>query len=449
VSSAPHVAVVGGGLAGITAALVCADAGAHVRLFEARAWLGGATWSTEKRGLSIDNGQHVFMRCCTAYRGLLARLGVERLVSLQARLAVPVVAPGRPLAWIRRHPLPAPAHLAPSLLGFPHLPLAARLRAARVARAFASIDPDDPRHDETSLGAWLAERGVRDAASLAFWDLLIRPTLNVPAPDASLALAARVLRTGFLDRADSADIGIAAVPFAELHDAPARRALERAGARVELRSALRGVAVDPRGATLAVDGESVRADAVIFALPPDATARLAPASAGLDGAALARLGVSPIVNLHVWFDRRVTDLPLAAGWATPLQWIFDRTRASGADRGQVLTVSLSAAREWLGRSRAELRAVFLPAFGELFPAARAAQVLDFTVTSEPEATFLQVPGTRRLRPPPATRHRAVYIAGAWTDTGWPATMESAVRSGNAAAEAALRALALAPRAEAA
>jgi squalene-associated FAD-dependent desaturase len=446
---APQIAVVGGGLAGVSAALACADAGARVRLFEARAWLGGATFSTEKRGLHVDNGQHVFMRCCTAYRGLLARLGVEHLTTLQPRLAVPVVAPGRPHAWIRRHALPAPAHLAPSLLGFPHLPLAARLRAARVARAFTTLDPDDRRLDERSLGDWLAERGVRDGASLAFWDLLIRPTLNVRAADASLALAARVLRTGFLDRADAADIGISAVPFAELHDGPARRALIGAGAALELSAPVRGVAADREGVTVARAGEAVRADAVILALPPDAAAQLAPAEAGLDLGGLARLGASPIVNLHVWFDRAVTDLPLAAGWDTPLQWIFDRTAAARAPRGQVLTVSLSAADEWLGRSRADLRDHFLPAFAALFPAAREAQVLDFIVQSDPAATFLQVPGTRRLRPGAATRHPGVYVAGAWTDTGWPATMESAVRSGSLAARAALHSIARAPHAEAA
>jgi len=271
----------------------------------------------------------------------------------------------------------------------------------------------------------------------------------VRAAEASLALAARVLRTGFLDRADAADIGIAAVPFAELHDAPARAALRAAGVSVALRAAVRGVDVDARGASIAVDGESLRADGVILAVPHDVAARLAPPAAGLDTAALARLGASPIVNLHVWFDRRVTELPLVAGWATPLQWIFDRTRASGAERGQVLTVSLSAAHEWLGKSRAELREVFLPAFAALFPAAREAAVLDFAVQSDPAATFHQVPGTRRLRPAAATRHPAVYLAGAWTDTGWPATMEGAVRSGGTAAEALLRALDRAPRAEAA
>jgi monoamine oxidase len=318
-----------------------------------------------------------------------------------------------------------------------------------VARGFASLDPDDARLDERSLGDWLAERGVRDAASLAFWDLLIRPTLNVPAPEASLALAARVLRTGFLDRSDAADIGFAAVPFAELHDLPARRALRDAGAAVELRAPIDAIEADAAGATLRARGDALRADAAIVAAPPVVAAKLLPADAGLDGAALARLGASPIVNLHVWFDRPVMDHAFVAGWDTPLQWIFDRTLASGAGRGQVLTVSLSAAREWLGLGRAALRAHFLPAFAALFPRARGAQVLDFFATNEPEATFLQVPGTRQLRPTHATGHPALYVAGAWTDTGWPATMESAVMSGTAAAQAALRALRRTPQAVAA
>src|SRR5439155_18791925 len=146
------------------------------------------------------------------------------------------------------------------------------------------------------------------------------------------------------------------------------------GAALDLCAAVRGVAVEAGGVVVSLAGESVRADAVILALPPDATARLAPAEAGLSAAVLARLGASPIVNLHVWFDRAVTDLSLAAGWDTPLQWIFDRTAAAGAPRGQLLTVSLSAADEWIGRSRAELREHFLPAFAALFPAARGAQV---------------------------------------------------------------------------
>lgn len=432
--SAPHVAVVGGGLAGIRTALRCADAGLRVSLFEARPALGGATWSTEKRGLQVDNGQHVFMRCCTAYRGLLERLGVSDRVFLQERLAVPVAAPGRAMTWLRRHPLPAPAHLAPSLLRFAYLPLRARVRAALTAQQFAKLDPDDPRIDRESVGGWLTRHGAGDPDSLALWDLLIRPTLNLPVADASLSLAAKVLRTGFLDRSDAADIGFARVPFADLHARPAEAALRAAGGAVHCRAAAEHVATLAEGCTVRAAGETFTADAVVLATPPETAARLAPEAAGLDADGLGRLGRSPIVNLHVWFDRRVMREPFVAGWHSPLQWTFDRTEAAGVDRGQVVTVSLSGAEEWIGRAQAELRAVFLPAFHALFPASREAEVLDFFVVAEPSATFRQVPGTRLLRPANATKCRAVFVAGNWTDTGWPATMEGAVLSGQAAAD---------------
>jgi squalene-associated FAD-dependent desaturase len=434
----PKVAVVGGGLAGMQAAIACADAGLRVSLFETRPRLGGATWSTRKRGLEVDNGQHVFMRCCTTYRAFLARLGVDDQVWIQERLAVPVAAPGGPLGWIRRNRLPAPAHLVPSLLGFPHLPLATRLRAARAASRFASLDPGDLALDGVSVGEWLARQGAGDAACLALFDLLIRPTLNLPAAEASLALAAKVMRTGFLDRADAADIGFARIPFRALHAEPAARVLARSGADVLLRTPVDSIACNGEGVTLRAGGGTLAADAVILATPPEDAARLAPAEAGLDVEALRDLGRSPIVNLHAWFDRRVLPHPFLAGWQTPLQWIFDRTEASGAERGQVLTVSLSAADKWLGHSNAALRAAFEPAFHALLPASRNAEILDFFTISEPAATFRQIPGSRRRRPGNATRHPAVFLAGTFTDTGWPATMESAVRSGRSAADGVAR-----------
>ncbi|HXK24213.1 MAG TPA: hydroxysqualene dehydroxylase HpnE [Myxococcota bacterium] len=436
--SAPHVAIVGGGLAGLAAALDCADAGARVSLFEARPRLGGATWSTAHRGLEVDNGQHVFLRCCEAYRGFLERLGVRDRVSLQDRLAVPVASPGRPLAWIRRGALPAPAHLARSLLAFHPLPFAARVRAALSARRIATLDPDDPALDTVSLGDWLALRGESDAAIDGLWDLLVRATLNLPAREASLALAVKVLRTGFLDRADAADVGWSRVPLSRLHAEPAEAALRKAGTALHLRAPVDAIECRAGGPpALRIRGAAVEPDAVILACDHEAAARLLPASAGVDTDALRALGRSPIVNLHVVLDRRVLELPFLAGFGTPLQWIFDRTRASGVESGQVLAISLSGADAWLGRSNAELRAVFLPALEALLPTAREARVLDFFTTREPAATFRQAPGTRALRPPARTAASGLFLAGAWTATGWPATMEGAVRSGRAAATAAL------------
>lgn len=448
--SAPRVVVIGGGLAGLRAALACADAGARVQLLEARPRLGGATWSFERDGLEIDNGQHVFMRCCTAYLDWLRRLGVRDRVTLQPRLSVPLLAPGRPLAWIRRNALPAPAHLAGSLLRFPGLPFADRLRAARSARAFARLDPEDPALDEVALGTWLAERGEGDASIDRLWDLLVRPTLNLPARDASLALAARVMQTGFLERSDGADMGWSEVPLARLHAEPAEAALRAAGAVLERRARALRIETGPlRRPCVWLGDRSLAADAVIVAVPPRAAARLLSGLGGIDEARASALGRSPIVNLHVVFDRQVTPHAVAAGVDSPLQWIFDRTRSAGLAHGQYLTVSLSAATAYEGQPVASLRARFEPALRALLPEARGARIERFFVTCEREATFHQGAGARRLRPAPGRLVPGIHLAGAWTDTGWPATMEGAVRSGLAAARSALAEVGWRTRAEAA
>lgn len=433
-----RVVVIGGGLAGLSAAVACLDAGARVTLLEARTRLGGATWSTHRQGLWIDNGQHIFLRCCASYRAFLRRLGVESLVHLQHRLSVPVLAPDGATAWLRRNALPAPLHLAGSLLRFGHLPLAQRIRVARTAGKLARLKLEDPALDERSFGSWLAQQGESPQAIERFWDLLIRPTLNLPAAEGSLALATRVFQTGLLERADAGDIGYAKVPLQRLHADPARSLLEAGGARVELRARVSRIAGTPgNGLVVGLRGGHVEADAVILATPHQVAADLLPAAAGVDVAALRRLGAAPIVDLHVVFERPVMELPFVAGMGTPLQWVFDRTEASGLERGQYLVVSLSAADDYVGLSTQALRQIFLPEFERLFPKARQARVERFFATCERSATFLQAPGTRRNRPGPRTQWPGLYLAGAWTDTGWPATMESAVMSGVAAAREAL------------
>src|SRR6266542_3467709 len=385
---ADEVVVVGGGLAGIATALAAADGGARVTLLEARPRLGGATFSFQREGLELDNGQHVYLRCCRAYQSLLERLGVRELAPLQPRLDVPVLAPG------------------------------GRMRRLR---------PADQRLDQRSFGSWLAGQGQSRAATDALWELVGLPTLNARTDQASLQLATMVFKTGLL----------------------AARALGEAGVRVRMRCHARAIEPADPGADgggesrLAVrtDDDLLEADAVVVAVPHEAAGWL-PARVVGPADQLERLGISPIINLHVVYDRVVTTLPFAAGLGTPVQWVFDRTESAGLDpsRGQCLAVSLSAAHDEVELPVAALRDRYLPALAELFPAARHASVTSFFVTRERTATFLAAPGTAALRPAAETALRGLFLAGSWTSTGWPATMEGAVRSGLVAARAALRSL---------
>lgn len=436
-----RVAVVGGGLAGIAAALECADRGASVTLLEARRWLGGATFSIERDGLLLDNGQHVFLRCCTAYRALLARLGVEHLTHLQDRLDVPVLAPGGVAGRLRRNGLPAPFQLGAALVRYPHLSLGDKARALRAVAALRRLQLGSPRLDEETFGAWLARHGQRDSAVLGLWDVITLPTVNLPAAEASLALAGMVFRTGLLDASDAADVGYATVPLQRLHGDAAAKALAASGVTTRLGVRVTTIVPAEDGVTVAWKTGSVTADACVVAVPHDVVGELLPERTLPEGIEPRRLGFSPIVNLHVAYDRRVTDLPFAAGVRSPVQWVFDRTAPSGLTDGQLLALSLSGATAYASRSQEELREEFVAALEELFPAARSARVVSFYVTREPRATFRGVPGSGRHRAPTETRHPRIALAGAWTDTGWPATMEGAVRSGLAAADAVLRRLA--------
>ena len=438
-----RVVVIGGGLAGISAALDCADAGAEVTLVEVRRRLGGAAYSFERDGLQMDNGQHVFLRCCTAYRGLLKRLGSAHLVTIQPRLDIPVLKPGAKPFHLRRSGLPSPFHLAGALTRFPHLSLPERLGAARAALALMRLDPSDASLDSITFGDWLAHHGQGPRARDALWDLIALPTLNLPAAEASLQLAAFVFRTGLLSGADAGDIGFHSATLQEIIGDPAAEALKAAGVEVTLGWPAERLHRDERGFQLARrgGGEGLGADAVIVALPHDRAAGLLEELLGTGRSQVGPLESSPIVNLHVVYDRVVCEHPFAAGVGTPVQYLFDRGAAAGAPPGcQYLAVSLSGAEREMEMSVEALRERYLPALSELLPRARGATVERFQVTREHAATFRAAPGVAALRPKARTTVAGLVLAGSWTDTGWPATLESAVLSGQEAAAVALRSL---------
>jgi uncharacterized protein with NAD-binding domain and iron-sulfur cluster len=490
-----HVLVIGGGLAGITAAIQLREAGAAVTLLESRPWLGGATCSFTRGDLVIDNGQHIFLRCCTAYQEFLARLGMTGSVTMQERFDVTVLTPpsasSRPSpgrqARLRRSSLPAPLHMAGALARYGLLSPVERVKVGRAALGMRFADPASPRLDDQRLGDWLSARWQGERARRRLWDLFIISALNIGGDDASAALSATVIKTALLGRKDAADIGISSIPLGDLHGKAAASLLARLGADVRIgvkavsiepvpgggfkvRAAAAGGDADRRlgtaatgtatasgtagsgtadapmtgndvaGAGAAGRGEAapgtdgvLTADAVVLAVPAWVASRLMPA--GQAGPpAWSQLDVSPIVNVHVHYDRRVTRLPFAAALDSPVQWVFDKTQAAGATTGQYLAMSQSAADDYVDVPAARLREQFLPALEQLFPAAADASVLDFFVTRERRATFRQVPGTGQLRPGAGTPVPGLALAGAWTDTGWPDTMEGAVRSGHNAAE---------------
>jgi squalene-associated FAD-dependent desaturase len=458
-----RVVVIGGGLAGITAAIALSEAGAAVTLLEARPRLGGATASFNRGALVVDTGQHVFLRCCTAYQGLLARLGMSGSVRIQDRFDVTVLAPDGS-ARLRRNRLPGPLHLGAALARYPKLSLAERARVGQAALAMRFLNPDDPALDNQRFGDWLAAHGQDERTRRVLWDLFTVASLNVPGDDASLALAATVIKTGLLGKNDAADIGIPLAPLGELHGTAGLALLKRLGAEVRLGVKAAGVELAPPSAdgedgarylirlargeedagggdgaeAIPADRGVLRADGVVIAVPPYVAARLVPDTAGVAAATWSELGTSPIINVHVIYDRQVMDLPFAAAVDSPVQWVFDRTAISGfgqSNRGQYLAISLSAADPYVDVPAARLRETFVPALAGLLPAAQEARVSEFFVTRERRATFRQEPGCGRLRPRAATALPGLTLAGAWTDTGWPDTMEGAVRSGlNAAVE---------------
>ncbi|MCB5181895.1 hydroxysqualene dehydroxylase HpnE [Streptomyces antimicrobicus] len=445
-STPTRAVVVGGGLAGVTSALELADAGLKVTLLEGRPRLGGLAFSFKRGDLTVDNGQHVYLRCCTAYRWFLDRIDGAALAPLQDRLDVPVLDVAHPagprLGRLRRTALPVPLHLVGSLARYPHLSPAERACVGRAALALRKLDPADPALDGLDFATWLARYGQSDRTVEALWDLVGIATLNATADQSSLGLAAMVFKTGLLSEPGAADIGWAKVPLGDLHHTLARKALDAAGVDVRLRSRVTALSRGT-GTGWRVDTEDDRltAGTVVLAVPQREAHGLLPHGALADPDKLLDIGTAPILNVHVVYDRKVLRRPFFAALGTPVQWVFDRTDASGlTDGGQYLALSQSAAQDDIDEPVPVLRAKYLPELERLLPAARGAKVRDFFVTRERTATFAPTPGVGRLRPGPRTDAPGLYLAGAWTATGWPATMESAVRSGVGAAHAALAAL---------
>jgi squalene-associated FAD-dependent desaturase len=396
------IAVVGGGLAGLAAALDLVDAGHAVTVVEARPTLGGAVQTLPVREGDPepppDNGQHIALGCFTEYLAFLERIG-ERGSYLRTRLALPVLDEDGRRADI------APS--LPVLLRYGHISARERLRIPFTLMRLRSAQSQP----NESFGDVLRRVGETDNSIDRFWDVFVRPALNLRSDEVDADAGLFTVRTALLGLRANSDLILPTQPLGRMHGDAAGAALETAGA---------SVLTDTRVSSL----EELDAEAIVVAVPPGESARL------LDEPAPA-LEDSPIVSVHLWFDRRLLDPPLAALLGSDAHWVFDRGALTGSppERGQYLTVVSSGVPELLdvrGRELVERIAA------QLTDRLGAAELLWSRVSREPYATIALRPGIRR--PAADTSRPNVARAGTWTDTGWPATMESAVRSGRRAAQ---------------
>jgi squalene-associated FAD-dependent desaturase len=393
------VAVVGGGLAGLAAALELVDAGKEVVLYEARPTLGGAVQTLPARDGDPepppDNGQHIGLGCFTEYLRFLDRVG-EGSSYLRTRLGLPVISEDGGVATIEPS--------LPGLLRYGHLSMRDRLRIPLVTLRCRNAKPEPGE----TFGHLLRRLGTSDAAIERFWDVFVRPALNLPADEVDAGAGLFTVRTALLGPRTNSDLVLPTKPLGWMHGDAAGRGL---GDRVQL---------DRKVESL----DELDADAVVVATPPAESARLL-------GENAPALEDSPIVSVHLWFDRKLLPQPLAALLASDAHWVFDRGALTGhePERGQYLTVVSSGVPELLevrGRGLVETVAA------QLTERLGAAELLWSRVSREPYATIALRPGVER--PGVETSRPNVVRAGTWTDTGWPATMESAVRSGRRAAQ---------------
>jgi squalene-associated FAD-dependent desaturase len=446
------VIVIGGGLAGLAAGVALAESGWRVRLFEQRPFLGGrATSYVLPDGEHVDNCQHVTLGCCTNLDDFYRRVGAAGKIKFFDRLLF--LDPQGRKGEMQAGFLPAPFHMTGSFASFAPLTLLDKLS---IARAMLDIiktrgKPADIQVEGgISMLEWLRRRGQTKRAIERFWRVVLVSALDEELERTDARFGVDVFWKAFLSNSTGYRMGVPAVPLANLYDG-CKSEIERRGGEVILRTPVRGLKME-NGELAGVrfdEGREESADAYVFAVPHAALAELLPESLKQSDASLANLDkikVAPITGVHFWFDRTVMREPFVTLLDTTAQWIFNKTAlyadsngsGKGPVPGQYLQLVISASYDLLQKSRQEIIDLCLAEVCQALPAAREAQLVKATVIKEAAATFSPEPGVDRWRPKQQTAIPRLFLAGDWTATGWPATMEGAVRSGYLAAEALLR-----------
>jgi zeta-carotene desaturase len=460
--SASHsgkVAVIGGGLAGLASACALAECGFRVTLFERRPYLGGRASSYEHPGTGevVDNCQHVLFGLCTNLLTFYGTIGIEDKIRWFEGMTF--IEPGGRQSALNPSSLPAPLQVMPSFLGFKFLNARDKFFLSRALTALVARTPPD---DGTSFQDWLVRHHQTDAAIERFWKPVLVSALSEDLDRISIPYAAQVIRES-MKSSEARRMGIPSVPLTQLYDAAKDYIAARAGS-VQLRAGVQGfVPIDERVLVKLADSEELF-DYAVLAVPFDSLAKLLPdlpESEGLNDK-ISRFETSPITGVHFWFDRQITDLPHAVLLDRTIQWMFHKslllakashssscrarqnhslTNDSTESRGLQLSKTpsyvelvISSSKSLISKSRQEIIDLALNELREFFPGARDANLVKATVIKELNATFSPLPGIDHYRPSSRTAWPRVLLAGDWTATGWPATMEGAVRSGYIAAE---------------
>jgi zeta-carotene desaturase len=421
----PRVAVIGGGLAGLASAAALGGAGFEVDIYEARNFLGGraTSWPASANDTDvIDNCQHVLLRCCVNLLDLYRRLGVEEKIRFHREFYF--IEPGGRTSVLKRGMLPAPAHFFGSFLRLKFLSAADKIAIARAVNAIPRELRTRKDLDRITMLDWLREKRQTEAAIGRYWRQVLVSAVNEELDRMAAAHGFQVFWLGMIARADSYEMGIPDVPLRELYD---EHSLARAGAvRIQHRAAVTAIETSDG----AVNGISTaagkrEADYYVSALPFE---RLQPLMPDLP-VRWDAFAHSPITGIHLWFDRPVTSLPHATLLDRTIQWMFNKKE------GRHIQTVVSASRSMLEMPRQEIIDLAVRELGEFFPLVKEARLEKAQVIKEVRATFSAAPGLESLRPVAGTNLRNFFLAGDWTRSGWPATMEGAVRSGYLAAEA--------------
>jgi zeta-carotene desaturase len=446
--SLKNVIVIGGGLAGLSSAVALAEAGFRVRLLEKRPHLGGRAASyVLPGGEHIDNCQHVTLGCCTNLEDFYRRVGAANQIRFFDRLLF--AAPDGRRGAIASVALPPPLHMAPSFAFFPLVDWADKRAIAQALLAIVRSGGRPADLSATGVGenltmlAWLKKHRQTARGIRRFWEVILVSALDEELDRIDARYGIDVFWKAFLSTRAGYRVGIPRVPLGELYEG-CRKALAEQGGEVQLRAGVRGfLVVDGRvDGVEKEDGSVETADYYLAAVPQDVLPELLPAEVVERDPVflnLRNLRTSPITGVHLWFDRTVMSEPFLTLLDSTTQWVFNKTQLSGGGDSnmQYLQLVISASYSLTSRSRQEIIALCLEELREVLPATRVATLVKGTVVKEMSATFSPTPGSDLWRPTQKSPLSGLFLAGDWTSTGWPSTMEGAVRSGYLAAEAIL------------